>query len=1293
MTGLDGAGRASLERLVGKARRLLEEDLAGIAEGRFGIHRDGTLEEETSIRLEASGLVERREIVAIVMHLRSEGETESGAVERVIREVCFTHLNRLVAIRVAESIGLLPASLADGKASRGFRDVLEVSPLLRSDAYGGYWSYLRLCGDELAADAPVLFDPRNPLLVLAPSPTALDQLVGLFAEPALASVWSAPDTLGWVYQFFNTGDERRQMREAGAPRNSRELAVRNQFFTPRYVVDFLVQNSLGRRLLEADPDSGLIEDLPLLLDPPRVPRRPLALDEVLILDPACGSGHFLLGAYDLLEKAWARVGVPPADAAARILPCLHGIDIDPRCAQVASAALMLRARRACLRGDLPRPTVITARALPRDEEAWRAVLAELPRDRQRLLRALDDALQQAPVLGPLLKVEERLASEIKRVLPEAESGAGPLAALWHRADVLAEAEADVLRALQGVADEASSTPAERLLAAEAGDAIRFVEAMRGRYDVVLMNPPFGEPVPETKDYLRAAYSWIPWKDYNLLAAFVGRGIELVREGGYLGAITSRAGLFLITFEAWRREVLLSHELLALADLGAKVMEGAQVEASAYVVSGARRSPGKSAVFISLLKDTDRPTALAEACRSARGPAPSARVFRVAPEELESIPGAPLAYWVAPSVRRLFTDLPPLEGSGAEVRQGLATADDFRFVRAVWEVNPARIGRTREETFHGKGWVPFAKGGEYSPYYADTHLVVDWEEDGRRIRAFEKAVVRNAKYYFRPGLTWPERTVSAFGPQVLPAGCVISVVGPGLFPLDESARPVLAVVLNARIMRVLVDGLVPAGEETESGGVPARHYGVGLIQRLPWVGRALGGDPGNHLGTLSRELIGLRAALDQGEETARRFLRPGVLCWAGSSFAERRAAALDGREAAVVRAIDLSFDGEQTLHRALELTSDAERYLDEGYGPHPASYLKDSLSPDEQKNLVRLYRTSIEKVIDEVVETQGGSRTVATKSYFVDRRLEVLAHVFRRHPELLVETRRKFAAMPPEEPRRCAQDLLSYHVGCALGRWDVRIGRNPSLAPPLPDLLDPVPVCPPGMLLDRDALPAAELPPGYPMELPPDRVLLDEPGHRWDIEAAIRQAAEILFEDPEDVLAEIETILGRALREHLRRQFFKDHLTRYSKSRRQAPIYWHLSVPSRTWGVWVYAPMVTRETLFAVARHAARRQASGRQIAAGLRADREAGGRGRSPRELIARIAEEEDLGNELERFGLEVERVAGLGWEPDLDDGLILCAAPLAQLFPAWAAASEERRNLKAGSYRWATVARWADSL
>jgi hypothetical protein len=1291
--------RKHLENAVGEARRRLEEDYKAALEGRYGIHRSGRIEDASRLALAGAEQSARRELVAFVEHLRADGLGQDQAVMRLLREAVFTTLNRLVAIRVAEAIGLLPESLARGRDSRGYREFLEVFPLLAKDATVGYWTYLRLCADELAHDAPILFDPRNPLLALEPSPGALDDLAAILAGRDLAPVWADPEAFGWTYQYFISIDERRAARETPAPRNPQELAVRNQWFTPRYVVDFLVHNTLGRRLLEANPDSALRYELHMLVDPPQERGRPLDLEEVRVLDPAVGSGHFLLGCYDVLEKAWQERGASRMDAASRILPCLWGIDIDPRCAQVAAAALVLRARQRAKDAILPRPNVFTARTLPGDPAAWQNALGKLDKDLHALVGRIQGVLKDAPILGSLLKVEEALRSEIQ-AYAERRAGGGS-GTLFEQAarDEFARAEAAILETLSRVAAEASSSAAERLLASEATDAIGFLEAMRGSYDATLMNPPFGEPVPETKAYLKAAYPWIPWKDYNLLAAFVGRGIELLREGGYLGAITSRAGLFLTTFEAWRMEVLLGHHLVALADLGYGVMEGALVEAAAYIVGAERRRPGEQAAFLRLLKDTDRPTALAEACHEAQDGKAGGRVFRVAPEEFEAIPGAPLAYWVPLSIRRLFTEFPPLEGNGAEVRQGLATADDFRFVRAFWEVDSAKIARTREETFQGKRWVPFAKGGEYSPYYADIHLVVDWEEDGRRIRDFENAVVRNPQYYFRPGLTWPERTTSGFGPSVLPGGAVFSHVGYGCFP--KGSRKPVVIYLNTRLIRNAMEFLTSAGEGTVSG-TAARHYLVGLVQKLPWPGSRLFSGSEGQGEFFGDTLVDVRARLDEGDETARRFLAADVLVVPGLTVADRLARALHARESTFTAALRTSRDAERDLHESLALDPNAERYLDEEYGPHPASYPTDPLSPEEEAEFTRLYRTPIDKVIDEVVETRGGLRTIATKSYFLDRRLEVLAHVFRRHPKVLVETRHRLGVLPPEEPRRSAEDLVSYLVGCALARWDVRIGRNPSIAPA--DPFDPVPLCSPGMLVGSNGLPAREIPPGYPLEIPPDRILLDEEGHPWDIVLRVRRAAEFLFDDPDAILEECEKIIGRKLREYFRRDFFKTHLGRYSKSRRKAPIYWHLCVPSREWGLCVYAPNLSRETLFAVVREVRRKESLLIQGIDRLR-QQVAGASGRERQRLTRQLDTEEGLLREVRAFLREAERVANLGWAPELDDGIILCAAPLAGLMPAWRQAGrgednknpgdpeQARRMIKGGKFPWATVSRFKEHL
>lgn len=1248
LPGLNETQRTTLEKLVARARLVLEDEFAAQAEGRFGIHGDGRIEDEAALPDDNVAKAIRGDLVEIVEHLQTLGETPAGAVGRLLREAAFTHLNRLFAIRIAEALDLLPESLGNGRQSRGFMEFGEVMPILSDD----YWGYLQLCGDELAPDVPSLFDPRNPLLPLAPRKAALDELVGLLADPAIADVWPAPDTLGWTYQFFNTGDERRQMRESGAPRDSRELAVRNQFFTPRYVVDFLVHNTLGRRLVEDDPTSPLRDELPLLVDPPTVTGSSLELEELAVLDPACGSGHFLLGCYDVLERAWELRGVPPAESAPAIVSSLSGVDIDPRCAQVASAAIVLRARRHCRDLPLPKPKVVTARNLPACADALPADL-DLSDQQRQLVDRINEVLASAPVLGPLLKAEEALEQEIRQA-PFGGTETLPLTE-----DAFGDVEAELLEHLQAIADRASSSVVERLLAAETDDALRFVELLRRRYDVVLMNPPFGEPIPQTKDYLRTSYPALP-SNRDLFAAFVDRGVELCRPDGYLGAITSRAGFFLTTFAKWRRELLGDRgELVCVADLGIGVMQQAMVEAAAYVVrpSGSELE-GDSTVFFRLLDEADKAARLSDAIRG------EGDRFDVSVAELLAMPGSVLSYWMPERIHELQKALPSIEGNRGLVRLGPHPGDDFRFLRVWWEA-PAKKRA-------GRRWVSYAKGGEYSPGLSDPHLVVAWDEDrgtfrefyGRKGRSSHKP--ESADHFFKPGLTWPRRTQGGFNPRVLPADCVFADKGPAIVEIGE-ADAVMALLgwLLSRPFLACLESAISFGS-----------YEVGIVQRMPAYPES-SIDP---LAAAAEEIVSLQAAKAAADEVDLRFERPSALPVAGAASIEQAARqALRDRANRNVRVQESVANAEVALHRELGLSGAELAFLDGEIGTLPGFYEKSDAPPPE--DFTDEFHAALV-----AGQTRPSGVGMSVEAWF-----DVLCLRYRTHPATVLSWLDRCAGEVELPLGQEAAAVLSYLVGLAFGRWDVQLAA-PRGAGSGRDPMAGLPACSPAMLAGANGLPATRAPADYPLELPPERILVDEPGTQWDIEARLMAAAGAIFQDPATIVSELLELLRRqTIRDYLRKQFFKDHLSRYSKSRRKAPIYWPLTVPSRNWGVWVYAPMLTRETLFAVAREAARRARLAAEAIARL--EREQGDAGRSARRVAAELDGEQKLHEELRQFRDEAERIAGLGWEPDLDDGMVLCAAPLADLFPAWPDAKKARDELRKGRYEWATVTRWADEL
>ena len=1170
--GLDSARRTQLERLVSRARATLEADISAQAEGRFGIHMDGTIEEEQALPDDASDRATRRDLVEIIDHVRSVGESQPEAVARMLREAAFTHLNRLLAIRIAEAIGLLPESLANGRQSRGFKDLGEIMPILGDD----YWGYLLLCGDELAADAPALFDPRNPLLALAPSTPALDETVALLSSADATQLWLAPDTLGWSYQFFNTSDERRLMREgAAAPRTSRELAVRNQFFTPHYVVDFLVQNTLGRRLIENDPMSALLGELPLLLDPPTTAGAPLDLNDTSVLDPACGSGHFLLGCYDLLERAWELHGVPPSESAPAIVAALWGVDIDSRCAQVASAALVLRARRHCRDLPLPRPNIVTARSLPGESPAG----LDLGPEQRRLVAGISEILADAPLLGTLLKAEEVLEHEIRQAAFGGETGTLPLTEA-----ASTQVEADLMAHLQSVADQASSSVAERLLAAEADDALRLVEVTRNRYDAVLINPPFGLAVPSTERYLKTHYAEV-WTD--LYACFLVRGLELLRPTGYLGALTSSRYFLTRQMRGLRAKLLDESRPVAIVDLGSGVLQGATVD-TACLVSPARRTSGVTALLN--LRDKHADTRESEMHRRTSRTLESIdlRVF----EPIEGhpfavhVPAATISHWAAGA---------RLEPEVAIVRTGAKTFDDFRFLRCRWEV---------DADFSVRGWRTYQKGGEYQPYLGPSHLLLDWRNDGAVIKAtaVERGglpqVMQSSRHWGRAGVCYPRMSSIGFSARVLPPDEVFSTVSVAVFPADGVDSVLLLGLVNSTTAAELLD-VFGKGRVTETRAMKNLPVAPDDVMALEPVREAVLG------------IIGQFELVETWTETSALFIAPPQ-------------------------------------------------------SAHPLS------------------ATPWEQVARRLPELQARVDECARRVFGAAERID---------PTVEDRTQLILRALPSdwENPRKRADDWFSYLVGVAFGRWDLRFALDPSHATSV-SVFDPLPPHAPGALVDSDGHPIHVQPEGYPLQVPPSGILVDEPGHAWDIEGAVLQAAGALFD--EGIVADILGTLGRpAVRDHLRSKFFKDHLSRYSKSRRKAPIYWPLTVPSRRWGVWIYAPMLSRETLYAVAREAARRERLAVEAITRLQPEQQAGSLGRPARKIAEELDSEERLAEELRRFRTEAERIAGLGWEPNLDDGIVLCAAPLADLFLAWSDAKKARDELRKGGHKWAGVAQWAGEL
>jgi Eco57I restriction-modification methylase len=830
---VDKETRTAIEKATQRARKLLEADFAEQLEGTYDVLPSGQIAPMGGSHLNARQRLLREKIVSAVEHKRAAGMKPVEAVADYLRDTAFTALNRFVALKMLEARDLVQECISKGDQSSGYREFCGLAPgvaLLPNGA--GYRLYLECIFDELSTEVKVLFDRRDVASVLWPRRPALERVLEVLNGSELARVWREDETIGWVYQFFNSHEERRAMREASqAPRNGRELAARNQFFTPRYVVQFLTDNTLGRIWYELrQGETRLVEICKYMMRRPDEnynPRPKKDPRDLRILDPACGSGHFLLYAFDLLlliyEEAWLDPDSPRSEETGRTLQedypsrdflyrelpglilrhNLHGVDIDPRCSQITQLALWMRAQRAfrdfaVARSKRPlirRSNIVIAESMADDvnqvEEISTRIDAPGLRD---LLQNLIVTLRTAGELGLLLRLERALQPLQKAQLALFSLPAEHLRELFLQYTITSNTALGSRR---------------RLFAEDALQGIGFLHLIELRYTVLLVNPPFGDTTPGSAAYIEREY-------YNtrldLFASFCERLLELSEPNGLIGAITPRDGFFKKTLVGWR-ELVLRHHMPVVADLGLGVLDSATVRVAAYVI--AKTQSDESCRFFDLVDLSNRGLRLRREIQDPR------RVYDVRLSSFRNLPLVRFLYWLPPRLWEIYVSAEPLENRSCTPRYGLTTLSDERFCRLSFEVDPATIGADR-------GWVFLSKGGDDYPYGGVSNCLVRWKDGAAEMAEVNRqangqiAQTRRAsKYYFRPAVTFSNRSVQ-FSVRWHPANFAFSVRGPAVVPLRASQAYLLG-FFNSRLVRALIQ------MQTAS-----QTYTSGVLKELRWI---------------------------------------------------------------------------------------------------------------------------------------------------------------------------------------------------------------------------------------------------------------------------------------------------------------------------------------------------------------------------------------------------------------------------------------------------------------------------
>lgn len=1034
---------------------------------------------------------QRTAVAALEKAVNAAGGGGTGRAA-VADKVAYTWFNRIIALRFMDAngytgIGVVspergreggqPEILAEAKRGNidsmvvtNTRTAETVTSLLnstrRSDdpqgeayslllaEYCRHWNRSMPFMFEREGDYTELLMPAN----LLADDSVLARVVTVLTEDVCKDV----EVIGWLYQFYIS--ERKDEVFAGFKKNKKagaaEIPAATQLFTPHWIVRYLVENSLGRLWLLNRPASRLADQLEYYIAPVDEETDYLKVsgpEELKVIDPACGSGHMLTYAFDLLYDIYEEEGYAPSDIPGLILTNnLYGTEIDPRAGALAAFALTMkaRARQRTFFNKRIEPNICVLEPIsfnPTEVEVL------LPRGGDRHEEeAFWNQFEHADTFGSLIRPDAALTARLAAHLADHVDEDGDLLAQ----DIVSRAER----------------------------VIKQAQALLPRYTVVVANPPYMGGAN-----MGAALSSFAKRDYpnsktDMFAMFIERAVALAVHRAFVGMITMQSWMFLRSYAALRDDLLRHQALVTMAHLGPGAFDtipGEVVSTTAFVLVNEPR-PNTPGVFARLTE--------------VRGEAPMSMAFRkmassqsdlhqASSRELRQVPGAPIAYWLSAQMLKAFSLGEPLAQVG-EPRQGMATADNERFLRLWTEVSANRFGHglTKEEAAGtALKWFPYNKGGDYRKWYGNHDWVVNWENDGRELMAERpKAVIRSPQLYFRPSVSWSKVGTGMPSFRFFPTGFIFADAGLSVFATERTLLR-LAAVCNSSVAREML-----------AATSPTLNFEVGTLAQLPIV------DVSDAAVSSVTELIDIHRADWNSRETAWEFSALDIVAGGESLLRKAVANALESGTAVSARA------------RALESQVNAE--VADAYG------LASEVDVDVSLDRITLHCNPVARF------GEGKSAAQQEKLYAQQR----------------------------------ASDLVSYAVGCMLGRYSL---NEPGLilanqGDTLQDYLAKVPN--PSFQPDGDNV------------IP----IVDGDWFEDDILARFRQFLRAAFgeEHFEENLRFVTESLGvKDLRDYFVKSFYKDHVQRYKKR----PIYWMFSSPKGSFNALIYMHRYTPSTVSTV----------------------------------------------------------------------------------------------------------------
>lgn len=802
--------------------------------------------------------------------------------------VAYTWFNRFAALRYMElhdylghghralsSLeGTLPdilshaADLAQGGDGGlpGLKPALVAEMKLAGNRDGELYRLLLVAQCNALSNAmPFLFEriDDETELLLPDNLLRTDSVIGKLVASIEEEDWSEVEIIGWLYQFYIS---EKKDEVIGKVVKSEDIPAATQLFTPNWIVQYMVQNSVGRLWLMANPGSTLKTQWPFYIEPasqtPEVQAQLDALiqtrmdedggtlnpESITLLDPACGSGHILVEAYDMLKAIYLERGYQPRSIPRLILEKnLYGVDIDDRAAQMAGFALLMKARAddrrlfnepvklnvLSLQESTDLDVGILTRALQtvagdvspqigtsvstggfgnddlfpgtRPQARLGESIAAGPKDlTQTAIASLIETFEHAKTFGSLIQIPLALNAQLVTI-------AEHLQLVLKNGDLYAKAAAQDLWPLVAQA---------RVLGMQ--------------FDAVVANPPYMGAKgmnPQLKDFAERNYKG---GKADLFSMFILRIGLFGRRHSRIGLMTPFVWMFLNSYESIRTYLTKNSSITSLVRPEYhSFFESAFVPICSLVIDNSGLESNGNYFDLTKHYGADmQPEKLLQAIKDEK----SLDRYIVDCHEFSKIQTSPIAYWLSRNALRAFEVLPSLS-ERYEFRQGLATGSNALFLRYWHECSINNIGfgflNASEANKSGNRWFPCHKGGESRKWYGNHYFVVDWQNDGESLKKFPGSVIRNPSYYFREGVTWGSLTISSLTMRYGPPGFIFESKGAVAFEKGGSDLDLLLSLANSKVMDHYLKVLAPTMDYSQGplGRVPLEESCASSVRSI------------------------------------------------------------------------------------------------------------------------------------------------------------------------------------------------------------------------------------------------------------------------------------------------------------------------------------------------------------------------------------------------------------------------------------------------------------------------------